>query len=213
MGCLITTGGGDGLQKGWCFLAPSLRLAASYPESYMDRMKNKERPSGAVVLGCLFLGAAFLPISYSFLKKIYTFTSWPHFIIIILPQITIYLVCSLLVFNKWDKLSNAKKAVLIGIAFQAYLLLLNSGITYELLIESSPPDFMSSILFALNIIVSPIEWLYQKIIISHRTINSELGTGVITYHWEAGLILPLLRLIYSGSIGGFIGKYVETKKD
>ncbi len=174
-------------------------------------MKNINKPTNAIVLCCLFLGAAVLPIIYSLLKQINIYLSLGHLLLVVIPSILIYLVCGWISIKKWYELNKLKKAILIGIALQAYLLIFIS-ILQEVLIGITVSHYMPYMMYILHIFLSPIEFLYQKYIISQRIINSELGTGMITYHWEAGLILPLLRLAYSGIIGGFIGNYIEAKK-
>ncbi len=176
----------------------------------MERINNK-RSLGVAALGFIFLGAAVLPISYSFFRKLYTFISWQHFFIVIMPQIIIYSVCSLVVFKMWRKLSLWQKSVLIGIGIQT-LLLLFLAIIFDLLIDRSLSLIVSRSLMTLDIILSPLTFLYSKIIISQRAIHNESGVSIITYHWESGLLFPLLRLIYGGTVGGLVGKLIALNK-
>ena len=61
-----------------------------------------------------------------------------------------------------------------------------------------------------RIILSPLEAIYGKYIISQRVIYNNGGAIFMVYRWETGLVIPLLRILYAGSIGYFFGKLTES---
>ena len=158
----------------------------------MQQIHKHKKSFGVIVLGGIFFGAALLPILYLILKM-YIFLSWQYFLLAILPHIIIYLILGLFVFNKWNRIPIWQKVVLITVGSQ-YVILFSLQIISLYFWNQSLSPIAHRFLFEHNFILSPLEYIYQKLVINARD-NSGAYHYRITYHWETGLILPLLGII------------------
>jgi hypothetical protein len=167
---------------------------------------SRRRPYKATILGGVFLGAALLRV---ILFPFYPSYSWQYLLIDILPSCLIYLLCGVIVFNMWIKLSFLQKAGFVGIGIHYILNFLYTAMDQFCYMERSLSTTEMWLSYYPWVILNPIEYLYDKFVLMPRTSFNATGDALTTiYLWETGLLLPSVRTVYSGLVGLCFGKLI-----
>ena len=168
-------------------------------------MEDK-RSVGVTILGGIFLGAVILPILFIVLKLVDKYQFMEIFLFSI-----IYLGCALVVFNKWFKLASWQKGSLVAIGIQ-YLLLFIWESMLTLFLNRSLTGVISWLVTDLHFVLSPLEALYTRFIISPRAVIAEGGAAYLRVsYWETGLLFGLFRIIYASVIGIIVSKLIKNR--
>lgn len=170
--------------------------------------KLQKRPYKATVLAGIFLGAAFLKICL-LLFRIYPLYSWQYLLMDILPAFLIYLFCGLIVLARWVNFSFSLKAVFVGIGVHYLLTFLYAMTNLFFSSEGSLSTVELWLFYYPEFILNPFDYMYNKFIIMPRTTYDGTGAAFIKmYHWETGLLFPIMGIAYAGLVGFCFGKLI-----
>ena len=109
-----------------------------------------------------------------------------------------------------------QKGAFMGIGIQ-FILMFVIGITIFSMGNKPLPPLLRWLPYGSDVILSPFEIWYSRITSpSQKVIKNTSIIYTITYFWETGILLPLLRVLYAGTIGSIVTivtEHVTSKKD
>jgi len=179
----------------------------------MEIVTLEKRPYKATVLGGIFIGAAFLKVSVLFFRTNPLY-SWQYLLLDIFPEFIIYMVCGLLAFSKWADFSFTQESVIVGIGVHYILTFLYEMTYLSFLSEGSLSIVELWLFYYPHFILKPFDYMYNKFVIMPRNLYDGAGAAFFErYYWETGLLFPIMRIAYAGSVGFCFAKLIYLYRD